>query len=294
VLSIDLVTVPYDSGRRGFRMGAGPQALLRAGLLQQLRAAGYEAELVPVEATGATRDELSTAFDLAGKVARVTRASRAAGRFPLTLSGSCFSTVGAFASVAGDGTGLLWLDAHGDVNTPETSASGFLDGMAAATLLGWCHAERAREILPAALEESRLMLAGTRSLDAPESAALQQSAVGTLSPADLKDSGATAAALDTFTAGLRSLYLHVDADVLDPHQVGRANSFASPGGLTTLEVIDLVKAAGRRARIEGMTVSAYDPAEDTDTAVGGAVIEIITAALTAAAGPASGDMPVTD
>jgi arginase len=286
VLSIDLVTVPYDAGRRGFRMGAGPQALLRNGLIQKLRTAGYDVELVPVEATGTTQDEFSTALDLAAKVARVTKASRASGRFPLTLSGNCFSTVGAFASVAGDDAGVLWLDAHGDLNTPETSASGFFDGMAAATLLGWCHADRIREILPATLAESRLMLAGARDLDAPESVALQQSAVRVLSPAEVRDPGTAAGALDAFTAGMRELYLHVDVDVFDADQVGRANTFASPGGLTLREVTELVTAAGRRVRIAGMSVSSYDPAEDTDAAVLRAAIDVITASLALAAGPA--------
>lgn len=279
MLSIDLVTVPYDSGRRGFRMGAGPQALVRLGLVQTMRAAGHDIELVPVEATGNAGDELATALDLAGKVARVTRASRAAGRFPLTLSGSCFSTVGAFASVAADGAGVLWLDAHGDVNTPDTSTSGFVDGMAAATLLGWCHGDRTREFLPESLSESRLLLSGVRDLDAPETAALQRSAVRVLTPPDVRNGATAAAALDAFTAGMRAVYLHVDADVLDPESVGRANSFASPGGLGVQDVTALIDAAGARSPIAGMTVSAYDPAGDTGGAVGRALLDIIAHAL---------------
>lgn len=279
MLSIDLVTVPYDSGRRGYRMGAGPQAVLRLGLMQTLRAVGHDVEVVPVEAAG-TQDELATSLDLAGRIARVTRASRASGRFPLTLSGSCFSTVGAFASVADDGAGVLWLDAHGDLNTPDTSTSGFVDGMSAATLLGWCHADRTRQFLPSSLSESRLLLAGARDLDAPETAALEQSGVRSLSPAAARDAAAAATALDAFTAGITSLYVHVDADVLDPDSVGRANSFASPGGLSTQDVISLIDAAGSRTRIAGMTVSAYDPAEDAGGVVGRALLDIIANALT--------------
>lgn len=283
MLSIDLVTVPYDSGRRGYRMGAGPQALLRHGLMQTLRSAGHEVELVPVEAAGTTQEELSTALDLAARIARVTRASRASGRFPLTLSGNCFGTVGAFASVAGDTTGVMWLDAHGDVNTPETSASGFLDGMAAAALLGWCHTDRTRDVLPVPLAESRLLLVGVRDLDPPEATALERSSVRRLSPAEARDAATAAAALDALTAGATALYLHVDVDVLDPDRVGRANSFASPGGLSVQEVLALVDSTGRRCPIAGMTVASYDPAEDADAAVRSAAIEIITAALSAAA-----------
>lgn len=282
MLSIDLVTVPYDSGRRGYRMGAGPQALLRHGLMQTLRSAGHDVELVPVEAAGTTQDALSTAMDLAGRIARVTRASRASRRFPLTLSGNCFGTVGAFASGADDMTGVMWLDAHGDVNTPETSTSGFLDGMAAATLLGWCHTDRTREVLPSPLAESRLLLAGVRDLDPPEAAALEKSSVRRLSAAEARDAAAAGSALDAFTAPLTSLYVHVDADVLDPERVGRANSYASAGGLSAAEVIALIDAAGRGTRIGGMTVSSYDPAADGDAAVRSATIDIIVAALEAA------------
>lgn len=289
MLPIDLITVPYDSGRRGYRMGAGPQALLRHGLMQTLRGAGHDVELVPVEAAGTTADALETSLDLAARIARVTRASRASGRFPLTLSGNCFGTVGAFASVAGDASGVLWFDAHGDVNTPETSASGFLDGMAAAVLLGWCHRDRTGEVLPIPLGESRLLLAGTRDLDPPESAALDASAVRQLPPADARDATAAAAALDAFTAGMTSLYVHVDLDVLDADGVGRANSYATSGGLSAQEVMTLIDAAGRRSRIAGMTISSYDPAGDTDGAVRNAAIEIITAALHAAAGASERD-----
>ncbi|MGH7466264.1 MAG: arginase family protein, partial [Longimicrobiales bacterium] len=282
VLALDVVTVPYDSGRRGFRMGAGPQALLREGLVQKLRAAGRDVELVPVESTATANDELSVAFDLAARVARVTRASRSAHRFPLTLSGSCFTTVGAFAGCGDDAAGVLWFDAHGDLNTPETSPGGFLDGMAAAALLGWCHTDRSRDTLTASLNESKLMLAGTRDLDEQEGVALQRSAVTSLSPADVRDHVRLAAALDAFAAPLSAIYLHVDLDVLDPAAVGRANSFAAPDGMTLSEVIDTVRAAGARSPIAGMTISAYDPAEDTTGAVRRAAIEIIAAALATA------------
>jgi arginase len=263
-------------------MGAGPQALLRDGLVQKLRASGHDVELVPVETSGTVKDDLSTAFDLATRVGRVTRASRSAGRFPLTISGNCFSTVGAFACVADEPAGVLWLDAHGDLHTPDTTESGFLDGMAAATLLGWCHADRTRGIPSAILAESAFMLAGARDFDAAESAALKRSAVTLLSPAGMIDPAARATALQTFAAPLKMIYLHVDLDVLDPEQVGRANEFASPGGLSLKQVVDLLTAAGAILPIAGLTISAYDPAVDAAGAVRRAAIDIITAVLQAA------------
>lgn len=277
---IELLSVPYDSGRRGERMGAGPQALLRAGLVQTLRRSGREVELVPIEGA-ATSDAVTSAFDLCGRIARVVRAASAGSRFPVVLSGNCMSTVGALAGLGEARPGVLWLDAHGDLNTPETSTSGFLDGMAAATCLGWCH-----EAHTGALEgftplaESSLVLAGARDLDAPEQDAIDRSGVRRLTVEALRaaDGAAVAAALD----GVSSLYIHLDLDVLDPAAVGRANSYASADGLTADQVVDVIRHAAAHTRVIGLTVSAYDPAQDADGKVAAAAIAAIAATVHAA------------
>lgn len=282
LLPVDVVTVPYDSGRRNYRMGAGPQALLRNGLVQALRARDRDMEVVPVEA-GVAADELATTADLLSRMARVIRASRSAGRFPLVLTGSCMSTVGALAGVADDCPGVIWLDAHGDLNTPDTSSSGFLDGMAAAACVGWCHADLTRSIAGfAALEESRLLLVGARDLDPPEAAALDASAITHVPPGDIGGGSATSV-LDSFAAPLQAVYLHIDLDVLDPERVGPANVFAAEGGLTVEAVAGFVRAVGARVRICGLTLSAYDPAVDTSGAVRLAAIELAGVVLDTAA-----------
>jgi arginase len=126
------------------------------------------------------------------------------------------------------------------------------------------------------------MLAGARDFDVAETAALKQSAVTLLSPAETVDPATRATALQTFAAPLKMIYLHVDLDVLDPEQVGRANEFASPRGLSLEQVTDLLTAAGAVLPIAGMTISAYDPAIDTNGAVRRAATDIITAVLQSA------------
>ncbi|HEX6307415.1 MAG TPA: arginase family protein [Longimicrobiales bacterium] len=278
--AVDLVTVPYDSGRRGYRMGAGPQALLKGGLVQKLRAAGYDTELVPVESAGTSTDAVTVAFELAARIARVVRASRSAGRFPLTISGNCFGTVGALAGVSGDAPALVWLDAHGDLNTPESSASGFLDGMAAATALGWCHSDRTAALDGfTKLPEADLLMVGVRDLDPPEAELVKRSAVRMVGPSEL---GSLESALDGF--GGRAVYLHIDLDVLDPEKVGPANTYATANGLSTADVANLIRALAARSAIAGMTVSAYDPAVDTSGAVARAALDLIEQAVGSAHG----------
>ena len=95
-MNIQLILVPYDTARRGWRSGAGPDHLLRAGLSTHLQSQGHVVAEVQVIEDDPTcqPDEIRTAFELARRLATAVRSARAAGRFPLVLSGNCNSAVG--------------------------------------------------------------------------------------------------------------------------------------------------------------------------------------------------------
>jgi arginase len=264
-MNVDLIVVPYDSGRRGYRMGAGPEAFLADGLPERLARAGHGVRVAFVEENGgAAADPTTSAFDLAVKIEAAVADASARESFPLVLAGNCINTVGAMAALGGPDLGLAWFDAHGDINTPATSSSGFLDGMSLATLLGWCHTRECAQLAGfAPLDPSRIVLIGTRDLDPPELKAAQRAALRILSPEDAATEGSYAHTLDAFAAGLDRVYLHIDLDVLDPAEHGPANGFAAPGGLSLQQLTKVVRAIAERAGIAGITVSAYDPAVDT-------------------------------
>jgi len=134
-VQVCLIRVPYDSGNRGVRMGAGPEKLAAAA--ERLRSGGFEVTQASVEAPPGFRTEIGTTFALHRAVAVEVRAALAGAAFPIILSGNCGSAIGALGG-AGAGTGLVWFDGHGDFNTPETTESGFLDGMALAIATGRC------------------------------------------------------------------------------------------------------------------------------------------------------------
>src|SRR5262245_38510016 len=116
--------VPYDSGFRDARMGRGPAALLPA--------MPSRCEVEEITPGGGFLGEVAMAFALAGQLADRVRAALAAERFPVVLSGNCLpAALGTLAGL-GPGVGVAWLDAHGDFHTPETTQSGFVDGMALA------------------------------------------------------------------------------------------------------------------------------------------------------------------
>jgi arginase len=274
-MDVDVILVPYDSAQRGARMGAGPDALVTAGLPSRLERAGHRVACAVVEPpSGNWRAEIRTAFDLAAGVAGRVRAARAAGRFPLVLSGNCNAAVGAVAGLGADTT-VLWCDAHADFNTPETTTGGFLDGMALATVTGRCWAAMAAQVPGfAPVPEDAVWLVGARDLDPLERTALERSAVRRRPAAALGPPLVTE--VRAALGASERLYLHVDLDVLDPAE-GRANAYAAPGGASAAALAAVCGALG--ASTAAATIAAYDPTLDADGRVREAAFAAVEALL---------------
>lgn len=278
---VQLLVVPFDSGRRGWRMGAGPERVLAAGLVARLEALGHRVESAAVAPDGdAPLTEIATAFELMRLVAVRVREALAAGRFPLVLSGNCNTAPGTLAGLTPLSRAVCWFDAHADLNTPETTSSGFLDGMALATALGWCW-RRMTDSVPGfeVVPESATLLLGTRDFDPPETERLSRSAVRALAPEAMRT--------DRLTDALRSLpaaeaaYVHCDLDVLDPSQ-GQANPFPVPAGLSVTEVERAIGTIGRAAPVRAAALAAYAPEYDPAGRIAEAAIRIAQAILAAA------------
>lgn len=261
-MRVRLMRVPCDAGNRGVRMGAGPQRLAAAA--GRLRARGVEVDEAAVEAPDGLRAEIGTTFALHRGVAAEVRRAAATGAFPVVLSGMCGSAIGALAA-AGAGTAIAWFDGHGDFNTPETTASGFLDGMALAIATGRCFRPLAMSVPGfAPVAERDAFLVGARDLDPDERLALEGSGVGRVTVAAVRRLGANAAlkpALDRVLAA--RIHVHIDLDVHDP-RLAPANQFAPPDGLAPGEVQEAVRAISAARPICSATVAAYDPAVDPE------------------------------
>jgi arginase len=258
-MRVDLIAVPYDSGRRGERMGAGP-LILQVGLAERLTAAGHDVRTSTVETPAGTWcGEIRAAFELARGVAAGVREAAAAGAFPLILSGNCGPA--AMGGVAAQPTppAVCWFDAHGDFNTPDTTAGGFLDGMALAILAGKCFPELARGIAGLRpIEEESVALIGARDLDPLEAQSLNASAIRQVAAAELRQQLPPALA----ALGRRQhVYVHLDLDVLDPSE-GRVNGYAAPGGLSRADVVWALERIAAELRVGAASLTAFDPAAD--------------------------------
>ena len=143
-MRVSLIAVPYDLGRADVGTGLGPAAYLKAGAAETLRARGHEVEVVTVRRSAPFTDELQAVLDVDEAVAVAVDDAVISGSLPLVVAGNCNVALGVHAGLQrsrGAGTALVWLDAHGDFNTPVTSETGYLDGMPLAMLCGRAHRE---------------------------------------------------------------------------------------------------------------------------------------------------------
>lgn len=221
-METEVILVPYDSGLKNFRMGNGPAYIVNFGLKKR-GLSGMRTKEVSIDTSLPL--EVGTTLQVARVLASAVAQTVKQGRFPLVLAGGCMSSIGTLAGLS-DPPALIWLDAHGDFNTPDTTVSGFFDGMALATATGRCW-QGLIATIPGfrQVPESHAILVGARAFDPIEHLLLKSSAITVIEPQAVRDGGA-AAALEPGLKRLRALqarvYLHIDLDVLDVGRAGKA------------------------------------------------------------------------
>ena len=257
-----MVLAPWSSRFHGPGMEEGPDAVA-----SELGMKGGERVAFDLDAP--IDDSLCNGLP---QLAATVEAS--AGARPLALLGECTLAPAVTAGLrrAYPELVLVWVDAHGDLNTPETTPSGFLGGMPFAILLGWCHDHlRLAAGLDPPLPEERAALVGARDLDPGEAAAIRRSRL---------------VVADTVEEAIQRLparapiYLHVDGDVLDPDDAPGVN-FPAPGGWSVDRLRDEMEAAAASGRIVGMSLCCGNPRLDPDGRSASAYVRGLEPLLTA-------------
>lgn len=202
------------------------------------RRAGWEEDL---------RDSRGCLLEAGGQVDDALEA----GGVPVLLAGECAVALTTLPTVARHRpeARILWLDAHGDFNTPATTESDYLSGMSLSGACGLWDAGLGGPIGP-----DRAILAGVRDVDQEERALLERSAA-TVIGSSLETLVATQNALDR-----APVYVHLDLDVLDPDDFPA--EFPAPGGLAPDKLYDLLEAVAGECEIVGMEVTAFCAPED--------------------------------
>jgi arginase len=259
-MTFRVFAIPYDSGHEGLRMGAGP-----------LRLQELFAEVEEIHARKDWRAEIRTSFELYGELAR--RIRDGGDETPVVLSGNCGACAGTVAGLGSERMGVIWFDAHGDLNTPDTTDTGFLDGMALSIVTGQCFRPLAKQMIGLEpLPPANAIHIGGRDWSPGEMEHGRDSGVTIVSKA-----ADAAAAIDNLARSCDRVVIHVDLDVIDP-SYGAANQYAAPGGLSPSDVGSIVKSAKKRMRIAALDFASYDPSYDRDGRIVDAVREIVSAA----------------
>jgi arginase len=282
-MKVQIIQVPYDSGHRSLRMGGGPEHFVQNGVEQLLRDCGFDVHIDCVEAQSAFRAEIKTAFELYRALAERVSSAYADGIFPLVLSGNCNSSLGTVAGVGSDQLGIIWFDGHGDFNTPETTESGFLDGMGLATAAGLCWKKMAASIPNfKPISGKNILHVGGRDFYLEERELFEDSG-GTIVGSEAIRRSSVRETLEPILEALGSrvsrIYLHFDLDVLDP-EVAPANEFAAPDGLTVAQIEEAIRMIGERFTICAGGIASYDPRYDKQDEVLNAGVRIMKSILT--------------
>jgi arginase len=280
-----VITFPYsldtDKGT-----AAGPKALLQARLADWLREQGHDVtgpfhvQLTPDEeaAYGAwNKIGLANAHH-----ARPVSEAAKAQAFPLLLESNCYGAIGALAGLqvsAGPPSprlGMIWIDAHGDCNTPETSLSGMLSGMPVAIATGLCLQRLRKQAgLDPPIVPRDVVMVGVRANDPLEQELIDQSGIEIVPVIDIKgDCRQLRTAMNRLSSTADLIYIHFDADALDQSEVASMRLTELNGPMRT-ELAAALEILMAYPKVAAFGIADINPDADVEGQMVQAVLAVI-------------------
>lgn len=285
--SVSIVGVPLELGSDERGLAVAPQYLLERGLEKVITSLGAEIAdvmMIPcrkperVVSPGSAKylNEVVAAARVSSMV--VEKAARR-GDFVLTLGGDHSIALGtiAGAALAHPSMGVIWIDAHPDANTHETTFSGNIHGMPAAALMGFGHSlltnigRTGRKILP-----EHFLCIGLKDMDKAEIEFLRRESIPTVTMFDIAESGLSRARtrIDALRQKVDMIWVSMDMDSIDKEYapgVGMPNV----GGLTRREVLNLAQYIGKTCKLAGLDLVEIAPEKDKENKTATLALELI-------------------
>lgn len=223
---------------------------------------------VPTLPDGAVLNRLAA---LSEPIALFTERSVRQGHRPVSIAGDCCAVIGVITGLqrAGLQPRLLWLDAHGDFNTPGTSPSGFVGGMPLAMLVGRGDQTILDCLRTSPLDETAVVLCDARDLDQGEREALASSRVEHLM---------SLARLDAFDFGPQPVHVHIDADIINPLEAP-AMLYPAPGGPGVDALEAVLRHLTHRCRVVSVSLTTWAVDRDSTGTTEERVWRVLAAAL---------------
>jgi len=287
---IRIIGVPMDLGqlRRGVDMG--PSAIRYAGLDVKLGSLGYQLQdCGNIEVKDwdilSQGDTISYADAITGTCTHTYEAARKAiaeGCFPLFLGGDHSIAIGSIGGITHDSpTGVIWVDAHGDFNIPETSPNGNIHGMPVAVLTGYGLPQLVHLGRPGPkVKPSDIILLGTRNLDFDERSLLKKCGIKIFTMRDIDEHGIGTIARHAIKAlhHCNRIHISLDMDIIDPSEAPGVGTKA-PGGITYREAHLLMEILSDTGLVKSMDIVEINPILDNHNQTALLAVELIASLL---------------
>lgn len=281
--SIRIIGVPVDLGQKKRGVDLGPGAIRYAGLAKRLIKLDYEVRdigniKVPVRESIAKEMIFQELCKACETVYIQGRDAVADGCIPLFLGGDHSISIGSVGGVTHDSpAGLIWIDSHGDFNTPGTSETGNIHGMALAALTGKGLPELVNTGRNGAkLVPSDIVIIGVRDLDNEERKMLRKSGIRIFTMRDIDEYGMSAIAFKALNHldHLSRIHISLDMDSIDP-SIAPGVGTPAPGGLTYREAHLLMEILSDSLKCSSIDIVEINPLEDRDNRTANIAVELI-------------------
>ncbi|CAG9984493.1 unnamed protein product [Clonostachys byssicola] len=267
--SITIIVAPYHVGVYDYRVGGGPLRLLSHGIDRDLEKLA-PISFINIGPVDEFEGEIGRTFEIIRRISDAVYKVVKNNSFPLVLSGNCYASAATMAGLnkarleqtaSTPKPGVLWLDAHDDLDTPSTHENGYLDAMAASMMTGtsW---HTLMKTVPGhkPVEIKQVIYCGLRDVSETQAKAVKDAGVDVVwGKADTKvDFTASLAQILDRRSDVTHAHIHLDLDVLD-ESLGRVNEFPSPGGYLPEDLMGVMQMIPLKVNPTSLVVCSFNP-----------------------------------
>jgi len=259
-----LIDVPFAMGDDRHEASEGGRRLLDGGGRELFARRATACRDLRVARAAPFVDTASACLAVNRELAAAVATAAAAGELPIVLAGSCDAAAGVLAGLTRERCGVVWIDAHADFNTPDSTVTGFFPGMALAIATGDCYAAWWAQIGNATpVPEPHVALFGTRDLSPDaERERVERSRILRVPWVDGQPDGDIELTVATLARRVERVYLHIDLDALDPSIASGIVDTPVPHGLSLEQLDEVLDAVTGRLALGAVALTTYTPRRD--------------------------------
>jgi arginase len=272
-----LIDVPFAMGDDRHDAGEGGRRLFDGGGRELFARRAIACRDLRVARRAPFADTASACLAVNRELAAAVATAAAAGELPIVIAGSCDAAAGVLAGLARERCGVVWIDAHADFNTPDSTVTGFFPGMALAIVTGHCYAAWWAQIGNAApVPETHVALLGIRDLSPDaERERVERSRMLRVAWIDGRPDRDIDITVATLAGRVEQVYLHIDLDALDPAIAPGIVDAPVSQGLSLAQLDDLLDAVIGTLALGAIALTTYTPSRDVDDTTHATALHIL-------------------